>query len=801
MAVLLDDLRLGWRRLIHRPGFTAIAIVTLALGTGASAAMYGIVDRVLLRPLPFSESSRLVALCETNKSLEGFCVASPPDVEDWAREARSLVSVGLGRTWPFAMRAGAGTEGVNGGLATPGLFRTLRMKPLLGRLFTDEDQAAGAGHVALLSHAEWVARFGADPGAVGRTLVLDGSAYRIVGILPPDTGVPRLEEAQVWVPLPFDPKSEENRRWRGFMTIGRLAPKATAGAAAAELDALQARLAERHPETNRGFGARAVPLLDSVVGEVRPTLVAFLGAVALLLLVACTNVTNLLVARGAARERELAVRAAVGAGRLALYRLLAVESLMLAAAGGAAGLVVAIWAADLLVALLPGGLPRVHGVAFDARTLAAAAGLTLLAGFASSLLPALRGARTDIVESLKAGRSSSIWRRTLGLRGGLVAVQVALAVVLAVGGGLLARSYRTLMRWEPGFDRSHLLAFWTFASSDKYRGSDQVSALFQRIEREMRALPGVTQAGMVSNGPLLGGEETGEFLRDGDTDEAGAVMSARWYDMSPTYLSTLGLPLRSGRAFTGDDRQGAERVALVNEAMARRYFPGQDPVGRRIRRRNTPETLLIVGVVADVAPFTPGEPARPEVYWPYAQSPRWASYVVLRTSGEPAALARSVEARLAAVDPDMRAGQMTTMEDRVRGRLARPRFSMLLIGTFALLALSLALVGVYGVVAASVAGRTREIGVRIALGADAGRVRGMILREGLRLTLAGLGIGLAAAAGLSRGAAGMLEGARPLDPATYALTALLVAGAAALACLVPARRATRIQPTEALRSE
>jgi predicted permease len=699
------------------------------------------------------------------------------------------------------MRRAQGSEAVTGGLATPGLFRTLGITPQLGRVLADHDLASGERHVAILSSEFWTTRFGGDRHVLGRTLALDGESYVVVGVLAPGLEIPHLGMVQVWVPLPFDPRDEENRRWRGFLTVGRLTDGATPQAASAELRGLQQGIAERHPDTNRGWGARAEPLLESVVGPVRPTLLVFLGAVALLLLVACTNVANLFVARGADRERELAVRAALGARPRVLFRLVAVESLLLAILGGAAGALVAMWAADALLALMPGGLPRIQEVAFDSRTLAAASLLTLAAGLAAGFAPAWRGARLDPAEALKSGRQPPGWRRTLGLRGGLVAAQVALAVVLAVGGGLLARSYSSLLRWEPGFDRSNLLTFWTFASSDRYPDSTRVAALFARIEEEMRTLPGVTRAGMVSNGPLFGGRETGEFLREGAANDAREVMSAFWYDMSPSYLPALGLPLRRGRLFTSADRAGAPSVALINEAMARRYFTGVDPIGRSIRLRNSDTSLQIVGIVADVAPFIPGEATPPEVYWPCAQSPRWASFFVLRTTGDPMLLARTVERRLQAVDPDMRPSQMKTMDERVAAALARPRFLMLLIGTFALLAVSMSLIGVYGVIAASVAGRTREIGVRVVLGADAGSVRRMVLREGLVLAAIGLAVGLATAAGVSRLATSLLNAVRPTDPLTYAVISALMAAAAALACLVPARRATRIDPMDALRTE
>jgi predicted permease len=626
----------------------------------------------------------------------------------------------------------------------------------------------------------------------------------IVGVLRPGTDVPHLDYVRLWVPLPFDPRDEENRKWRGFETIGRLAPGATAGTATAELNGIQRGLGERYPATNRGWGVRAEPLLDHVVGPVRPTLLLFMGAVAILLLVACANVANLLVARGASREREFAVRAALGAGPRRLFRLITVESVVLALAGGAAGVLVARWAMDALLPLIPSGVPRLGGVGLDARVLAFSLILILAAGLLAGLGPALRAARLDLVQTIKEGHQPFGWRSALGLRGGLVVVEVAMAMVLAIGAGLLTRSFESLLRWEPGFDRARLLTFWTLASEGKYRDGASVAVLFERVTGELRSIPSVTSVGMVSSGPLFGGEETDEFVIGG----AGKVVEgavepvvARWYDMSPGYFRTLGVALRRGRLFTDADGPGAPRVALINEAMARRYFRGLDPVGRRLTHKNYGGSLEIVGVVSDIPPFVPGQPAEPEVYWPYRQSPRWASYFVLRTSGNPAAVVKAVEARLKGVDPDLSAGSVATMEDLVSGKLRRPRFNMLLIGVFAAFALTLTVVGVYGVIAASVAGRTREIGVRVALGASSARVLGMVMKEGLVLSGLGVLIGVALGAGLSRFASSLLVGVRPTDPLTYVGMALLLAAVTGLACLVPARRASRVDPMVALRAE
>jgi len=806
IGTLIDDVRISMRQLARHPGMTAVVLLTLALGTGSATAILTIVDRVLLRPLSFPDSGRLVALCETHPSIEGYCVGSPPDVEDWATQTRTLASLGLGRSWTFSMQTSGGAEGVRSGLATAGLFRTLGVKAAMGRVFTTDDVAESGRHVAVLSDDLWRTRFGADPGVLGRTVVMDGQSYAVIGVLPPRTDLPHMEGVRVWVPLPFDPRDEQNRAWRGFEVFGRLAPGATVERAQAELNSIQSGLGERFPATNRGWGARVVPLLDTVVGRVRPTLLVFLAAVGILLLVACANVANLMVARGATREKEFAVRAALGAGTWRLVRLVSLESMLLAIAGGMAGILLAVWATDAFLAMMPVGLPRMDEVHLDTRVLASAMALTLLAGLLSGIVPAWRASRLDLVEAIKEGHQPTAWRRALGVRGGLVIAEVAMAFVLAAGAGLLTHSYASLLHWEPGFDQQGILTFWTYGSSGKYPDARSAATAFARIEEQIRGIPGVTSVGMVSAGPLFGGGDgVGEFTTDDGTATPEAPIAANWYDMSPGYFRTLGVRLEHGRLF--DDRDGPDvpRVVIVNRALARRYFGGADPVGRRLRMKNQQglyaETMEIVGEVADIPPFVPGEQAQPEVYWPFRQSPRLASYFVLRISGDPAALVRLVDARLRALDPDMGAAQVATMADLIGAQLKRPRFNMLLVGVFAAMALTLTVVGVYGVIAASVAGRTRELGVRAALGAPRRRVLAMVMYEGMLLVLAGMALGAGAALAVSRFATSLLYGVRPTDPLTFVGIALLLATAAAAACLVPARRAARVDPMEALRAE
>jgi len=802
LGPLVDDIRFSLRQLARRPSLSLLALLTIALGTGSATAIFSVVDGVLLKPLPFPDPGRLVALCETNPTVEGYCANSPPDVEDWSARSRAAVSFGLGRSQSFKMtRAGEAPEGLSGGIVTPGLFATLGVRAAVGRLFTDADLTPAGRHVVVLSDALWRSRFAADPRVIGSTIALDEDSYVIVGVLPPQATVPDIGYAKLFLPLPFSPRDEENRRWRGFTALARLAPGATVEVLSAELAGFQRELADLHPATNRGWSVRVEPLLDHEVGAVKPTLLVFLGAVGILVLVACANVANLLVARGVAREREFAVRAALGARFGRVLQLIAVESGLLAVLGGAAGVLVALWGTDALLALMPVGLPRVSEVHLDARVLTFALALTTVTGLLTGLAPGWRASRLDLAEAIKEGHQPRAWRRALGLRGGLIVVEVALAFVLAVGAGLLTRSYAALLHWDPGFETGGILTFWTYASTGTYA---QVPGRFARVEDELRTLPGVLAVGMASAGPLFGGGDgAAEFTVAGEAPDPAGPIVASWYDISPGYFRTLGVALRRGRLFEATDREDAPRVVIVNAALARRWFAGGDPVGRRLVMKHHTETVEIVGVVADVPPFTPGEAAQPEIYWPYAQEPRWASYYVLRTRPgvDAAALANQVSARLAALDPDLTPSHLATMDQLIDNELRRPKFDMLLIGVFATMALVLTLVGVYGVIAASVAARTRELGVRVALGASGGRVVSMVMREGMTLAGIGLAAGLGLAFVLARFARSLLVGVAPTDPASYAGVALGIAAATAAACFVPARRAARVDPMEALRAE
>ncbi|UCD23970.1 MAG: ABC transporter permease [Gemmatimonadota bacterium] len=796
---LVRDVRYALRTLTRSPGFALVAVVTLALGIGANTAIFSVVNSILLRPLPVADADRLVSLCETNPAIAGFCIASPGNVEDWAQQSNSFESIGVARDWPFILKTDEGVQGIRGGIATPAFFNVLQFRPALGRLFVPEDLEPGNNRVVVLSDATWRSRFGSDVTIVGRNLTLGDEIYTVIGVLPAEAEVPRMEGFQLWAPLHFHPREQGGRSWRGFRALGRLAAGVTITEADAEMSTIAVRLAEQYPETNDGWGIRLVHLHEQVVGSVRPMLLVFLGAVGFVLLIGCANVANLLLARSSGRRRELAVRTALGASRGRLLRLLLSESVLLAVAGGGAGLLLAVWAVSTFVSLAPGSIPRLDEVAIDGRVLGFALLVSLLTSLVFGLLPSLQATSLNLNEELKEGdRASSSGR--LGIRSLLVVSQVALALMLLIGAALLTQSFATLLRWKPGFDQSNLLTVWLLASTGKYESADQVSLVFEQAVEEVGALPSVESVGRTSAGPLFGGRETDEFVIEGRPLPApGDGPVARWFDVGPKYFGTLGVPLVKGRGLEPSDAAGMTPVAVINESAVRRYWPGEDPLGQRVTIRG--ETRTIVGVVSDVRPLRPGTPIDPEVYWPQAQSPRYATFLVIRTKTDPLSAVEGIRKRLQQLDPDMRVSSLTTLRQRMSRELVGPRFNMLLIGIFASVALLLAAVGIYGVVAYTVARRTREMGIRVALGARGWDIVRSVAAHGMVPTTVGLVLGLLGAVGLTRVLESLLFGVSPTDPVTFAGVAVVLAAVAALACYVPARRATRVEAVVALREE
>ena len=799
-GTLLQDLRYAIRGLLRSPGFSLVAVLTLALGIGANTAIFSVVDGILLRPLPLSESHRLVALCETNPSIAAFCIGSPANVEDWDEQASAIEDFGLGRQWSFTLRGDNGIEGVSGGIATPGMFNVLRLTPAMGRLLQRSDLEPGNNHVVVLSHAMWQTRFGADPTAVGKPVLLDGESYEIVGVLAAGAQVPRLEGVELWAPLHFHPREERHRAWRGFMVYGRLAAGATMHGAREEMNVLAARLGELYPETNEGWGITVTPLRDRIVGSVRPTLLVFLAAVGFVLLIGCANVANLLLVRGASRRRELAVRTALGARRFRLVRLLLAEALVLSVLGGLAGVILSVAALNVFTSLAPAGIPRLEEVAVDGRVLAFALVLSVATTVVFGLVPSLQSTSVDLNQALKEGGRGTAGRSRVGVRGILVVSEVALALMLLVGAGLLTRSFAGLLNWDPGFDRENLLTVWLLTASPRFESGEQVVALHTQAAEEVASLPSVIAVGQTSAGPLFGGLETDEFLIGGRPEpEPGERPVARWYDVGPNYFSTLGIPLLAGRFFTADDVREAPQVAIINEALADRFLSEEDPIGGQLSIYGSTKT--IVGVVGNVASFKTGEPVNPEIYWPQMQAPRLATYLLIRTTTDPASLIRPIRDRLRALDPDMRVSRFTTMDGHIGQQLVRPRFNMLLIGIFASVALILASIGIYGVVSYSVTMRTREMGIRMALGARRFDIVRSVVGQGMVPATLGIGIGLAGAFGVTRLLTSMLVGVEPTDGLTFLSVPVFLAVVAAFACYVPATRATRVEASVTLREE
>jgi len=795
---LRQDLLFALRTVRRAPAFATAVIATIALGIGANTAIFTVVDGILLRPLPFEDSENVVILCETHESIGDYCIASPPNVDDWSRASSTIEQFGLARSWTFGLQEPDGTRNLSTGVATPGWFEIHRLQPAIGRLFARGDMQPGNNQVVVLNHGFWRSRFAADPAIVGSTLVLDGRPFTVIGVLPEGAWIHDFANAQIWVPLTAIEDNVESRAWRGFVALGRLAENASVATAGEEMETIRAALADEYPETNRGWGLRLEPLRDNVAGAARPTLLVFLGAVGLVLLIACANVANLLLVRATARAQEFAVRASIGAGRLRLARQLLTESLLLASLGGVAGVLLAIAATRAFLSMAPTDIPRLEEVGIDAGVLLFALLLTAVTALLFGLAPAFSVARAELAESLKARRSLDV--RSHGPRNLLVVAELALAVMLLFGAGLLTRGFTTLLHWDPGFDRDGLVMVFAIAPPAKYETGQQAVDIFERAAEELRALPQVSAVGLTSAGPLFGGVEAEVYdVLSQPAASPDERPSARYYDIGTEYFDTMGIALLRGRDFETTDTENSVPVIVVNETLARRHFDDDDVIGQRIELFD--RAWQIIGVARDVRPFAPDDPVGPEIYMPKRQFPRWGSYFVLRTGGDVADLEEAARTRLQALDRDFNPGGFRTLDEFANRELVSPRFNMLLIGVFAAVAMVLAAIGTYGVIAYSVASRTQEIGIRLALGARPEVIRAAVIRRGMAIAAIGLALGVAGAMMLSRLLGSLLHGISPADPLTLAAVVGVFALVALAACWAPARRASKLDPLEALRAE
>ena len=809
MNNVLRDLRYAARALLRSPGFTAVALLTLALGIGANTAIFSVVNSVLLKPLPFQQPDRLVQVFESTRG--GLGTASPPNFTDWRNESSAFAVMGAYTATAGALTGRGDPQRIAGAAVTGDFFRVLAETPLLGRAISQAEAVSGQDKVVVLSHRLWQRQFGADRAIVGRTVQLDGGDYTVIGVMPPGFEYPA--GADMWVPLVFTEDDLATQRGAHYLdVIARLAPGMSMEQASSQMAAIADVLETRYPDTNTGAGAFVLPLRDALVGNVRPALLILLGAVGFVLLIACANVANLLLARTVARRRELAVRSALGAGRGRLVRHVLAESLLLAVLGGAAGVLLASLALQVLLTLPLDGMPRLEDTGLDGTVLAFTAGVSILTGVLFGLLPAIRSGRArDLTAALKAGGGAVAQERTGGrTQGALVIAEMAFAVLLLAGAGLLLKSFVTLQRVDPGFNPGGVLTFNIALPRSAYPDPEDSQAFFETLNRRIGALPGVESVAGIFGLPLTGFNYTISVEQlDGAPayDEPGEERYTQVRVVTPDYFRTMQIPLLAGRALAASDRAGAQPVVVVNQSAAELLWPADEALGHRFELGTTlglggPRIGgTVVGVVGDVRHHGPVEEPRPEVYAAHGQFPVDFMSMTVRASVPPASLVNPIRDELRALDGSLPMDEVRTMEQRLAASVAQPRLYMLLLSVFAAAALLLAAIGIYGVMACAVRNRVHEIGVRRALGAEAGDVLRMVVGSGMSLALGGLVLGLLAAYALTRVLARLLYGVSATDPLTFAGVALLLTAVALLASFIPAQRAARIDPMIALREE
>jgi len=803
METLIQDLRYAIRMLLKKPSFTIIVVLALGIGIGANTAIFSVVNAILLRPLPYKNFDRISMIWMSNPKLgvsEDW--HSYPNYVDYKEQNQVFEDMAAFNTRSFNLTGAGDPVRVVGVWNTASLFSVLGVDAALGRTFTEDEQEPGKDMLVVLSNGLWRRNFGGDASVIGQQISLNGINRTVIGVMPASFSFPE-KTTEFWVPLTVTPQRRQARNSIAYKAVGRLKPGVTLAQAQADMAAIAKRLDDQYFQSDYGVNLRLIH--DQETHTVRSALLVLLGAVGFVLLIACANVANLLLARAAMREKEVAIRLALGARRWRIIRQLLTESVLLGVLGGAVGLLMAVWGLSALVALAPADIPRLDQTGIDARVLAFTLGISLVTGLIFGLVPALQASRPDVNDALKEGGRDSTGGGGARIRNLLVVSEIALSLVLLVGAGLLIRSFMRLQQFELGFNPEHLITMRVQLPGSKYKERKQVADFFQQLFERIEAVPGVQSAGAISTIFLSDTPNSTNFAIEGRPQATGAQSIEVPLDaVSAKYFKVMGIPLISGREFDDRDALGTPPVAIINETFANRFFPGEDPIGKRyVYGGPAPDNpwITIVGVVGDMRRTGFDRPVRPETFLPESQNPDNALTVVARTSTDPASFAGMLRDQVWSIDRDQSVYDIKTMDQTLSEMLSQRRFNMLLLGIFASAALLLAALGIYGVISYSVSQRTHEIGIRMAMGAQSRDVLSLVVRHGLVLTGAGIAAGLITSFGLTRLMATLLYGVSATDPVTFIAIPVVLAGVALGACFVPARRASRVDPIEALRYE